>query len=61
MSVNGLLAWQLHCSLLCTCIHFTCLYLGCEMHHCVNLFCVQNVTEQVTTLYVALDELQHIR
>lgn len=28
------------------------------MHHCVNLFCVQNVAEQIPALYVTLYELQ---
>ena len=30
------------------------------MHHCVYLFCVQDVAEQVPTLNVTLDELQHV-
>lgn len=31
------------------------------MHHCVYLFCVQNVAEQIPTLDVTLDELQHVK
>lgn len=40
-------------------LYLRCTYLGCKMHHCVNLFCVQNVAQQIPALYVTLDELQH--
>ena len=37
-----------------------CAYLGCKMHDCVNLLCLQDVTEQVPALNVTFDELQQM-